>query len=313
MKLATISIDLDGIACYHQIHGLPAGEGPDPAYTQGLPRFLELMQELGVPATLFAIGRDLIDPQVASLLRGAVDAGHELANHSFSHDYGLTRRSTAEISAEVRRAHRAIERICGEPPRGFRAPGYNLSDGVLDALEALNYAYDSSLFPSPAYFGLRATAIALYALRRQPSRSLVGDPRQFAARRGPYRPRRGALHLPGRGEQARRLLELPVATLPLLRMPYIGTSLGLLPGPASPLLTRAMLLSSVPINLELHLVDLIDASDPGVTPALAVRQRDLRVPAALKIERLRSALRVLCDRREILRLDGLARRLETER
>jgi hypothetical protein len=311
MRQASISIDLDGIACYHQIHGLPVPAGPDPAYACGLPRFLELMQELGVPATLFAIGRDLIDAQVAGGIRQAVDAGHEIANHSFGHDYRLTQRPAAEIAADLRRAHRAIERVAGEAPRGFRAPGYNTSEAVLDALEALGYGYDSSLFPAPAYFGMRAAAIGLYALRRQPSRSLVGDPRQFLAQREPFRPRRGALHRPGRGPSSRRLLELPVAVLPWVRFPYIGTSLGLLPAPAGQLLTRAQALSAAPVVVELHLADFIDATDPGVSPALAARQRDLRVPAAVKLGRLRAALVPLCGARQVLRLDGLARLLET--
>ena len=44
-----------------------------------------------------------------------------------------------------------------------------------------------------------------------------------------------------------RLLELPVAVLPWVRWPYIGTSLSLLPDQAGRLLTRALALSTAPV------------------------------------------------------------------
>jgi hypothetical protein len=78
------------------------------------------------------------------------------------------------------------------------------------------------------------------------------------------------------------LLELPVAT-GILGFPVIGTTvatmpLGLLRFLSGPARRRPLL------GLELHGVDLLDASD--VPAALAARQRDLRVPAARKIARL---------------------------
>ncbi len=308
MRLASISIDLDGIGCYHAIHGLAAPRGPDPCFSQGLPRFLELMDDLGVPATLFAVGRDLVQAEASQGLRDASMAGHEIANHTFSHNYQLIARPADEIGAEIMRAHRAIERVCGDAPVGFRAPGYNTSEAVLDALEAQGYRYDSSIFPSPAYFGLRAAAIGMYSLRGQPSRSLPGDVRQFLARRGSYRPRRGQLHRPGRGDDARGLVELPIAVLPINRLPYIGTSLAMLPGLAGELFSRWIRLSSAPINLELHAIDFVDGQDPGVDAALIARQRDLRIPVATKIERLRRVMRGLVEQREVLRMAALAGR-----
>src|SRR5690348_13691686 len=55
-------------------------DGPLPDYT---PRFLDVLDEAGVPATFFVVGRHL--EEHAGLLRGRLDR-HEVGNHSWSHD-----------------------------------------------------------------------------------------------------------------------------------------------------------------------------------------------------------------------------------
>jgi len=306
LPIASISIDIDGIACYHAIHGLPSPAGVDPMYSVAMPRFLEALAALAAPATLFAVGQDLARPEAAALLRDAAEAAHEIANHSFSHDYRLSLGDRGSIDAEIARAHQAITDLIGAAPTGFRAPGYNVSEPLFDALEAQGYSYDSSIFPSPAYFALRAGAVGLYRLRGQPSRSIPGDARQFLASRFPYRPNARRLHRAG-GDAARRdLIELPISVVPHLRLPFIGTSISMLPQAAAALMTRAVLASRAPINLELHAIDFLDASDPGVDPALAARQRDLAVPAALKLRRLQRVMRAIAAEREVLTLRDVA-------
>src|SRR5690606_5927288 len=91
-----LSVDLDDLACYHAIHGLPppAPEQAGVVLERCLPRFLRLLNELGARATFFVVGRDLErDMQGgghgAALLGLAARSGHELANHSYSHAYDL--------------------------------------------------------------------------------------------------------------------------------------------------------------------------------------------------------------------------------
>jgi len=56
-------------------------DGPDPAGTRTI---LDTLKSRGVPATFFLIGRDIAaHPDLA---RDIAAAGHELGNHSFSHD-----------------------------------------------------------------------------------------------------------------------------------------------------------------------------------------------------------------------------------
>jgi len=268
----SVSVDLDGLGCYAAIHGLSLrlDERAQRAVPEiAVQRFCELFEALGVRATFFVIGRDAgIAP---ARLRAAASAGHEIGSHSFAHDYALSRRTREEIAQDLALAERAIEDACGSRPRGFRAPGYTLSPELLDAVRERAYAYDSSLLPSPPYYAAKAAALAVYALRGRRSESILGGLRQLFAPRGPHR-RRG-------------VRELPVATLPGLRAPVIGTTV--LPFPW--LARRAF--AGGHLNLELHGIDALDATD--VPREIAAAQPGLRLRATEKLRRLRELLKTL--------------------
>ena len=115
-KLCALSVDLDPLTAYYQIHGL----GDPPRHLRAtimgrvLPRFFELFSEAGVPSTLFIVGRELErDGAPRELLARMVTAGHELANHTFSHPYDLCRLPEQVIDQEIRRAHEAIVATVG--------------------------------------------------------------------------------------------------------------------------------------------------------------------------------------------------------
>ncbi len=299
--LASISIDLDALEHYHRIHGLP--ERPpaeDPVYGKAVERFGELCDRLGVRGTAFCVGLNLADARAAAAVRRLAEAGHELANHSLSHDYALARRRPAEIAAEIEGGASAIAAAGGTRPVGFRAPGYTLSPALVGALAAQGYRYDSSAFPALPYYLGKAAVMGALALTRRPSEAILDRPRVLAAPRRPYRPRPDEPY--ARGELP--LLELPVAT-GLLGFPLTGTFVTTLPAWALRL-ARAGTARRPLLAFELHGVDLLDASD--ASPALAARQRDLRVPAAEKARRLERFVRALGDR-EWLTLAAAAERL----
>src|SRR3569623_2737546 len=62
--IASVSVDLDAVACYWRIHALP-GAPPEEArrliLRRCLPRFGELFARAGVKATFFVVGQDLVD------------------------------------------------------------------------------------------------------------------------------------------------------------------------------------------------------------------------------------------------------------
>ena len=286
-RLAAVSIDLDEIPCYAAIHGIELDDASSRAiYRHALARFERLFDDLDLRATFFAIGQD-IDDENAPKLRRLADAGHEVANHSLSHLYDLSRRTEDEVRYEVRAAADLIESATGIRPVGFRAPGYTITRTVFDALELEGVAYDSSVFPCPAYYGAKAAAIGAYAVRAKfgrgrPSHSVIDDPRVLRAPANPYRIGR-PYWTRGTG-----LLELPIGVTRGARLPFIGTSVALAGPRGADWLARAMVGRPL-VSLELHGIDLADADQDGLQQ-LRPHQPDLRRSAEFKEASLRAAI-----------------------
>lgn len=291
--LLSVSVDLDEIACYHAIHGLEdrPGYSSRAVWDVAVPRLLDLFEELGVKATFFVVGVDL-DPSLgAPRAREIAAAGHELANHTQGHRYDLLRLDRTKRLEEVRAATEAIGEATGTRPLGFRAPGYNIDDDLAWLLVELGYEYDSSVFACPPYYLAKAAAMTAIRLRGRRSRSLLGPPSVMAAPAEPYRMGRTYWRrATGDGDEI-GLVELPVAVLPLLRFPFIGTSLTMAGPTASGLLGRAMA-SRRFVGLELHGIDLLDDRDPGLTDLLG-HQPDIKVPYRRKAACIRAAVEAL--------------------
>jgi hypothetical protein len=294
--ICSVSVDLDGLGCYAAIHGLSAGTLPERAARAvpvvALGRLCELFASLRLHVTFFVIGKELEIPGSAAALKAAAAAGHEIASHSFAHDYALSRGELPQIEADLARAEQAISAVAGSVPRGFRAPGYTLSPALLEAVRARGYLYDSSVLPSPPYYAAKAIAIALYAMRGRRSRSILGGAAQWFGRRKPHW-RDG-------------VRELPIATLPVLRAPVIGTSVLGLRDRGAAAFARAGRAGGH-LNLELHGIDALDGSD--ATPELAGAQPGLRLAASEKLRRLRALLEALTESAENLTLERAALRL----
>ncbi len=302
-RLCAVSIDLDEVHHYFSIHGLddggsarrsaelcpqtPAASGTarHAGYDVALPRLADFAAARGLPLTLFAVGEDLERPANAAALAALAARGHLVENHSQHHRYDLTRLSPAEIAREVDDGAAAIARVTGRRPEGFRAPGYTVTDGLFDALEAAGVAFDSSVFPCPPYYLAKAAAMAGMRLRGRTSRSILDTPRVLAAPRRPYRPGRRWYR---RGE--RPFVELPVQVTPWLGLPFFGTSIGLGGAAVARFLARSCAGEPL-VNIELHPMDFLDASD-GLA-GLVGHQPELRVPVARRIEALGAALDVL--------------------
>jgi peptidoglycan-N-acetylglucosamine deacetylase len=288
VRLCAVSVDLDEIPNYFAIHGLgePTGAERSLVYDVAIERLTALASDLGIPLTLFAIGRDLERPEAAARLAEARRRGFEVANHSLDHRYDLVRLGREEIRRQIEQGAVAIERATGERPVGFRAPGYTITDEVFDVLAELGVAYDSSVFPCPAYWAAKAVAIALIAARGRTSRSIVDNPAVLLAPTRPYRVgrpywRRGA-----------GLLELPVQVTRGPRIHFIGTTVTLA-GPRVARRLARMCVGEPLVNLELHGIDVLDAAD-GLE-ALEPHQIDVRVAVERKLESLRAVVEELRD------------------
>lgn len=272
-NLCAVSVDLDGIGEYRGLHGLPRRDRGAHAVTDvAVSRLLAFMGELRVPVTLFAIGRDLARERSAEALRSAAQLGARIENHSYAHRYDLSRASPAVIDLEIARASDAIARVTDRRPTGFRAPGYVLSDGLLDGVARAGLAFDASSLPCPAYYLAKLVAMAAIAARGRQTRAILDRPMSQIGPRQPH-DRRG-------------VLEIPMAVTRRLRLPVIGTSISLF----GSRLVRGCIGDPV-ISLEFHGIDFLDAGD-GLAD-LASHQWDLRRPLVSKLARFADAIAML--------------------
>jgi hypothetical protein len=293
-------VDLDPIALYHRIHGLstPEVERANAALDLSLDRFLDFASIAGVPLTLFVVGRELERPAFARRLERAALAGHELGNHTLDHPYDLIRLSREQQREQVEAPLELCQRLLGVRPRGFRAPGYVVTDDLLELVRASGHLYDSSVFPSPAYYAAKAAARAALTLRGRASETILDHPHVLRAPTRPYR-LGTPYYIPGNG-----LPELPIQVTRALRLPFIGTGL-VLAGTLGARALTELVIGEPFINLELHAIDLLDPRD-GLE-ALRGFQPDLRSTTQTKLRILNGVVRRLKQARyEFVRLDHAA-------
>jgi peptidoglycan-N-acetylglucosamine deacetylase len=104
---------------------LTIDDGPNPVYT---PQVLRLLDRYRVTATFSMIG--LQADAHPGLAREVAAAGHELANHTWSH-LDLAYLPPAVVADQISRATGAIHRATGKTPTLFRAPFGAWSPAVL--------------------------------------------------------------------------------------------------------------------------------------------------------------------------------------
>jgi peptidoglycan/xylan/chitin deacetylase (PgdA/CDA1 family) len=288
--LLSLGIDLDNLWSYMKIHG-DRGWETHPSYLDELaPLLVETLRRHGLTATIFVVGQDAALEKNAEALGALAAAGHEIGNHSFHHEPWLHLYSRPEIEDELRRAEEAIERATGRHPRGFRGPGYSLSRDTLRVLVDRGYLYDCSTLPT--FLGPLARAYYFWKSRGMPMEERARRRKLFGSLRDGLRPIRPYTW----SVDGRPLVEIPVTTMPILRVPFHMSYLLYLSG-YSALAARAHL------GLSLGLCRL-----GGVTPSFLLHPLDflgcdrvrelaffpgMDLPTAAKIDRLDRALATL--------------------
>jgi polysaccharide deacetylase family protein (PEP-CTERM system associated) len=118
-------------------------------------RILTLFERHGIKATFFTLG--WIAERYPQMVRGIVDAGHELASHGYGHQRA-TALTAAEFREDVTRAKSLLEDIGGVVIHGYRAPSFSIGGGNLWALDVLaetGHRYSSSIYPiSHDHYGM---------------------------------------------------------------------------------------------------------------------------------------------------------------
>jgi peptidoglycan/xylan/chitin deacetylase (PgdA/CDA1 family) len=144
----------------------------------GAQRILALLAANAIRATWFIPGFTIESHPYACA--AVVEAGHEIAHHSWAHIPPASQ-SRAEEEADLARANAAIEKLTGRKARGYRSPSWDLSEHTIELLLAHGFLYDSSLMGADYW---------------------------------PYRARRGdrvALGEPYRNGEATALIEMPIS------------------------------------------------------------------------------------------------------
>ncbi|WP_251096071.1 polysaccharide deacetylase family protein [Streptomyces sp. Caat 7-52] len=91
-------------------------DGPDPVST---PRFLDALDGLGVRATFFVVGEQVV--RHPAVVRETARRGHELGVHGWRHAPPW-RPAFARDAEEVARTVRAVQDLTGHRPRWYRPP-----------------------------------------------------------------------------------------------------------------------------------------------------------------------------------------------
>jgi peptidoglycan/xylan/chitin deacetylase (PgdA/CDA1 family) len=97
---------------------LTIDDGPHPTWT---PKILRLLEKYDVPALFCMIGNQVLGHE--NVARSVVQAGHQLANHTWSHPSALAHQPVGRVHREIERAQAKIHDTTGYAPRLFRSPG----------------------------------------------------------------------------------------------------------------------------------------------------------------------------------------------
>ena len=105
---------------------------------------LEILDNHGLSATFFFLG--WIAEREPQLVRDIVQAGHDLACHSYLHVMPM-KMSLDDFREDTKRAQDVLQDIAGHPVVGYRAPSFSLGQPHLDILADMGFRFDSSYHP----------------------------------------------------------------------------------------------------------------------------------------------------------------------
>lgn len=222
LPIASLSLDLDNKWSYLKTHG-DRGWEDFPSYLDAVvPRILAMLDNLGLRITVFVVGQDAALEKNRAALASIAAAGHEIANHSFHHEPWLHLYSDEQLDVELTAAEDAIEDATGVRTTGFRGPGFSVSPAAIARLAQRGYQYDASTLPTFLGPLARLYYFQTANLDREESerrRRLFGRWRDGLQPIRPYvwQIADDATH---GDSHCGRLLEIPVTTMPILRLPF---------------------------------------------------------------------------------------------
>lgn len=203
MKKFAISIDVDTpIIEANNFNCLSARV----SFTKFIPRILKLLKKYHAKATFFIVGKFARDKIIADKIREIYQEGHEIANHSSTHNKFLSDMVTKDMLDEIKITDDILSNIIQNKIIGFRAPGYVLSDKLLDIVKSCGYLYDSSLNTSWVYYLVK---LAWYIFNSKDRELLKLQPLKHC-------------FLPDKPFYWRGIYEIPMSIVPFASFPFQG-------------------------------------------------------------------------------------------
>jgi peptidoglycan/xylan/chitin deacetylase (PgdA/CDA1 family) len=214
---ALVTIDVDCMHGHTENH--PGGRRQrgrddryiDISYQYWLPRYLDLLAELGLSSTFFLVADFARHPGNRPLIQRLVSEGHEVASHSLTHCIELCSLNQEAKAREIVESKKILEDLTGQPVVGYRGPGYAFDADIARLLLENGYLYDSSVVPG-YLFPLYKKVVRLYD-RLFSGKAIVHPNSPPLVKKKPY------VILAGNG---RRLVELPLNVMPLVPYPFIS-------------------------------------------------------------------------------------------
>lgn len=167
-----------------------------------LPLLLDMLKEFKVKATFGIIGKWLeAEPEIHKRM---VAEGHEIMNHTYSHPNNevfhpneyFNQLTPEQQAKQITDCHETIKKILGVTPVGFRTPHFGdlHTPFVYAVLEKLGYQYSSSIIMT-----------------------------KTKSKGRPYYPSKKDYLLPGKEDNASKVLEIPVISCPEHYVPAIDS------------------------------------------------------------------------------------------
>ena len=309
-RLANISLDLDDQWTYMKVHG-DEGWETFPSYLDVfIPLVLDVLDELDIKITFFVVGQDAAIKKNHAILRNIIDRGHEIANHSFHHESWLKTYSKEKIEEEIRIAEEAIFDATGTLTNMFRGPGFSWSNDLLEVLRKRNYLFDASLLPtyiSPIMRRYYFWKSSLSKAEKESRKELFGS---FKEGFYPLKPFKWKL------SDKNELLEIPVTTMPVFKIPFHQSYLLYISGVSITLMKIYLRFSIFMCKLTktqpsylLHPLDLIGGDD---VPSLAFFP-GMNIKSEKKLKVFVVAMNMMKKHFELLPMSEFSKRIVTKK
>jgi len=304
--LSSVSLDLDNQWSYMKIHG-DEGWEKYPSYLDiFVPHVLQVLDDLDLKITFFIVGQDAALEKNHKYLKMIVERGHEIGNHSFHHESWLQTYSREQIEKEIELAEETILNVTGQKTIGFRGPGFSWSNDLLEVLQKRGYIFDASTLPT--YIGPLARLYYFWTSglskeERKERKELFGT---FKDGLRPLKPYHWKL------SNNKTLLEIPVTTIPIVKIPfhlsyllYISSfSMGLM----KLYLNFAILMCKITRTRPSFLLHPLDLIGGDQVPELAFFP-GMNVQSNKKVEVFKTAIKTLAKHYQLVNMSSHARNI----